>query len=113
VDIEGARTGLALDASSSMAKLYGVKTGPSPIAMLNLVEPAAQAMASFLTRFSRDGRESLLYWTCLPSGAIEGIGHLDQNEAESHPFGGPKKHDLGRPYRTLRVHRATPGRSPR
>lgn len=56
-DIEGARCGLALDASASMKKLYGANSLVSPLfkkatGVENAVQPVARTMAAYLAAAS-------------------------------------------------------------
>lgn len=106
-DVDGACTGLALDASSSMTKVFGVsaiKSGPFAKFSTppNLVEPVARKMASFLTRFSADGRVSLIYWALGPDGSqIEEIGRHTEAEVATLKIIGPTQHAWGRDTRLL------------
>jgi len=106
-DIEGARTGLALDASASMKKLYGISGmlgGPfaKATAIPNLVEPVARTMAGYLAQFSSSGKCDLIYWACNPAGdAVEPINSVSSAEAETVAIGGPKKFPWGRGTKLL------------
>src|SRR3954469_6818033 len=83
---EGAQTGLALDGSGSMAKLYGVEDGSrvlSPIfggpkRLTNEVTPVAQKLCSYLARkIDSDGGTTCIYWSVGPGGSeIQLVGDL-------------------------------------
>lgn len=103
---EGAQTGIALDGSGSMAKLYGVEEGGGGIlASLfgtkkqthNEVTPVAQKVCSYLARkIDADGGTTCIYWAVGPGGSqIEEIGDLRADEAERHVFGPPKNFGTG------------------
>lgn len=107
-DIEGARTGLALDASASMKKLYGAggvlgggvfaKAAAAP----NFVEPVARTMAAYLAQFSSTGKCDLIYWAVNPAGdAVEPIAAVSQDEAQTVAIPGPKKFPWGRGTKLL------------
>src|SRR2546428_11427219 len=67
---EGAQTGIALDGSGSMSKLYGVEGGRvlSPIfggpkKLQNEITPVAQKLCAYLARrIDADGGTTCLYW---------------------------------------------------
>ncbi|MBA4064892.1 MAG: VWA domain-containing protein [Isosphaera sp.] len=110
-EIEGARTGLALDASISMKNLYGISrvvgggifskaaAGGPP----NLVEPVARTMAAYLAQFSATAKCDLVYWACnlppaqaagnpdLAGAGVEPIGSVSADEAETVSIAGPKR----------------------
>src|SRR5439155_20071006 len=81
---EGAQTGIALDGSGSMAKLYGVSDGSrvlSPIfggpkKLTNEVTPVAQKLCAYLARtLDADGGTTCIHWaTGSNGGQIEVIG---------------------------------------
>lgn len=94
--VEGAQTGVAIQASNSMKgafgyvgwqRLLGRRTG------LNAVELMAQRMCSYLARkIDADKRTLASYWATGDGGAqVEEIGHLAAYEAERHLFAGPRK----------------------
>lgn len=96
-DIEGARTGLALDGSASMQKMYGAN---APVSALfrkaagasNVVEPVARMMAAYLARFAGDGKANVVYWACSPDGsAVEPIGAVTEAQAATLAVRGPKQ----------------------
>jgi hypothetical protein len=102
---EGAQTGIALDGSGSMAKLYGTEGGSrvlSPIfggpkKLQNEVTPVAQKLCSYLARrIDADGGTTCIYWAVGPNGgAIEVVGDLTADEAERHVFGPPREFGTG------------------
>jgi len=106
-DIEGARTGLALDASASMKKLYGVSGilgGPfaKAAAIPNLVEPVARTMAEYLAQFSSTGNCDLIYWAVNHAGdGVESIGAVSAGDAKQVAIVGPKKMPWGKGTKLL------------
>lgn len=106
-DIEGARTGLALDASASMKRMYGasgIVSGvfASAVGVPNVVEPVARTMASYLANFSSDGKVCLIYWACSADGSqIEEVGEFNAQDAHKIVIAGPKQHPWGRGTKLL------------
>jgi hypothetical protein len=102
---EGAQTGIALDGSGSMSKLYGVEDGSrvlSPIfggpkKLHNEITPVAQKLCAYLARkIDADGGTTCIYWAVGPNGSqIEVVGDLTADEAERHVFGPPKDFGTG------------------
>jgi hypothetical protein len=102
---EGAQTGIALDGSGSMAKLYGMDDGSrvlSPIfggpkKRTNEVSPVAQKLCAYLARkIDADGGTTCVYWATGPGGgSIEVVGDLTADQAERHVFGPPKDFGTG------------------
>jgi hypothetical protein len=104
---EGAQTGIALDGSGSMAKLYGVDDGSGGGFWANLfgtakqpvneVTPVAQQLCAYLARkIDADGGTTCIYWATGPGGSeIEEIGDLRAEEAEKHIFGPPGNFGTG------------------
>jgi hypothetical protein len=102
---EGAQTGIALDGSGSMAKLYGVEDGSrvlSPIfggpkKLTNEITPIAQKLCSYLARkIDADGGTTCIYWAVGNNGGeIEVVGDLRADEAERHVFGPPRDFGTG------------------
>jgi hypothetical protein len=95
---EGAQTGIALDGSGSMAKLYGVNDGSGVVStifarkpVVNQVAPVAQALCAYLARtIDADGGTTCIYWSTGPDGGqIEVVGDFTADEAEKHVFGPP------------------------
>src|SRR5262244_1666097 len=89
---EGAQTGIALDGSGSMAKLYGVDDGSRVLSPIfggpkkrsNDVTPVAQKLCSYLARkIDADGGTTCIYWATGPGGgSIEPVGDLTADEAD-------------------------------
>jgi hypothetical protein len=102
---EGAQTGLALDGSGSMSKLYGVDDGSrvlSPIfggpkRLENQVTPVAQKLCAYLARtLDADGGTTCIYWAVGSGGGeVEVVGDFTADEAERHTFGPPKEFGTG------------------
>jgi hypothetical protein len=102
---EGAQTGIALDGSGSMAKLYGVEDGSrvlSPIfggpkKLTNEITPIAQKLCAYLARkIDADGGTTCIYWAVGNNGGeIEIVGDLTADEAEHHVFGPPRDFGTG------------------
>src|SRR5215467_13499856 len=102
---EGAQTGIALDGSASMAKLYGVGEEGGFLANLfgmakprhNDVTPVAQKVCAYLARkIDADGGTTCIYWAVGPGGSqIEVVGDLRADEAERHVFGPPRDFGTG------------------
>jgi hypothetical protein len=102
---EGAQTGIALDGSGSMAKLYGVDDGSrvlSPIfggpkKLHNEITPIAQKLCAYLARkIDADGGTTCIYWAVGENGSkIEVVGDLRAEEAERHVFGPPREFGTG------------------
>src|SRR5947208_5200052 len=74
---EGAQTGIALDGSGSMAKLYGVDDGSRVLSPIfggpkkreNQVAPVAQKVCGYLARrIDADGGTTCIYWATGPGG---------------------------------------------
>src|SRR3954464_11574540 len=67
---EGAQTGIALDGSGSMAKLYGQDSGGGVLSPIfrkaqprNDVTPVAQQICAYLARkIDADGGTAVIYW---------------------------------------------------
>jgi hypothetical protein len=100
---EGTQTGIALDGSGSMAKLYGagqtgvlssIFGGPKPH---NDITPVAQKLCAYLARkIDADGGTTCVYWAVGPGGSqIEVIGDLTADQAEQHVFGPPRDFGTG------------------
>ena len=106
-DIEGARTGLALDASASMKSMYGVSSVlggafAKAAATPNVVEPVARMMAAYLSQFSSTGTCDIIYWAVSPAGdAVEPLKAVNAADAETVAIVGPKKFPWGRGTKLL------------
>jgi len=100
-DLEGARAGLALDASASMKAMYG-HTTLSPIfqkasGVINVVQPVARTMTAYLARFSTSGSAHLIYWACAPDGTqVEPLGDFTEAMADKLEVRGPRRFPWGR-----------------
>jgi hypothetical protein len=101
---EGAQTGIALDGSGSMAKLYGVDTGGGILSSIfgrkqlqNEITPVAQQLCAYLARrIDADGGTTCIYWAVGPGGSeIEEVGDLRAEQAERHIFGPPRDFGTG------------------
>src|SRR5581483_10126950 len=102
---EGTQTGIALDGSGSMSKLYGVEEGGGLLAALfgrksaavNQVTPVAQKVCAYLARkIDADGGTTCVYWAVGPGGSqIQEIGDLTADQAEKHVFGPPRDFGTG------------------
>jgi hypothetical protein len=102
---EGAQTGIALDGSGSMAKLYGMDDGSRVLSPIfggpkkrsNDVSPVAQKLCAYLARkIDADGGTTCIYWATGPGGgSIEEVGDLTADQAERHVFGPPKDFGTG------------------
>jgi hypothetical protein len=101
-DREGTQTGIALDGSGSMRKLYGQDTGGGVLSPIfakpkaeNIVTPVAQHLCAYLARkIDSDGGTTCIYWATGNNGTqIEVVGDLTADQAEQHVFRGP--HDFG------------------
>src|SRR5437762_6867827 len=103
---EGAQTGIALDGSGSMSKLYGVGEESGGFLaslfgqkkqLVNEVTPVAQKVCAYLARkIDADGGTTCIYWAVGPSGSrIQEIGDLTADAAEQHIFGPPEDFGTG------------------
>ncbi len=101
---EGAQTGIALDGSGSMRKLYGLEAGGRPLSSIfappkhsNEITPVAQKICAYLARnIDADEGTTVIYWAVGPGGSqIQEIGDFSADEAERHTFGPPKDFGTG------------------
>jgi hypothetical protein len=101
---EGAQTGIALDGSGSMRKLYGEATGGGVVSSIfkkptlaNEVSPVAQQLCAYLARkIDADGGTTCIYWAVGPDGKnVEVVGDLTATQAETHEFRGPADFGTG------------------
>src|SRR5262245_34761351 len=103
---EGAQTGIALDGSGSMSRLYEVEQTGGFFAALfgggkkqteNPITPVARKICAYLARrIDADGGTTCLYWAVGPGGGqVEVIGDLTADEAERHIFGPPRNFGSG------------------
>jgi hypothetical protein len=103
-DREGTQTGIALDGSGSMRKLYGQDTGGGVLSPIfakpkveNIVTPVAQSLCAYLARkIDADGGTTCIYWATGNNGSqIEVVGDLTADQAEQHTFKGPRDFGTG------------------
>src|SRR5437868_3556175 len=84
---EGTQTGIALDGSGSMSKLYGVDEGGGGFlaslfgkkkTTVNEITPVAQKVCAYLARkLDADGGTTCIYWAVGPGGSrIQEVGDL-------------------------------------
>src|SRR4051812_13963029 len=102
---EGAQTGIALDGSGSMRKLYGLEGGGKPLSPIfaapkksaNEITPVAQKICAYLARnLDADGGTTCIYWAVGPGGCqTEVVGDFTADEAERHTFGPPQDFGTG------------------
>jgi hypothetical protein len=101
---EGAQTGIALDGSGSMRKLYGQETGGGVVSSIfkkapvhNDIAPVAQQLCAYLARkIDADHGTTCIYWAVGPDGKnIEVVGDLTADQAEAYPFQGPSDFGTG------------------
>jgi hypothetical protein len=102
---EGAQTGIALDGSGSMRKLYGLEGGGRVLSPIfggakkpqNEITPVAQKLCSYLAHnIDADGGTTCIYWATGPGGGdVEVVGDLTADQAERHVFGPPKDFGTG------------------
>jgi hypothetical protein len=101
---EGAQTGIALDGSGSMHKLYGVDDGSGVVSSIfappkieNQVTLVAQKICAYLARrIDSDGGTTCIYWATGENGSqIEEIGDFTADQSERHTFGPPKEFGTG------------------
>jgi hypothetical protein len=102
---EGAQTGIALDGSGSMRKLYGMDDGGGVVSSIfkkqktlsNEITPVAQQICAYLARkIDADGGTTCIYWaTGEGGGSIEVVGDLTAEQAEHHTFGPPRDFGTG------------------
>ena len=101
---EGTQTGIALDGSGSMRKLYGQDTGGGVLSPIfakprveNIVTPVAQKLCAYLARkIDSDHGTTCIYWaTGNNGGQVEIVGDLTADQAEQHVFKGPQDFGTG------------------
>src|SRR5438128_10023716 len=101
---EGAQTGIALDGSGSMRKLYGQDTGGGVVSSIfkkapvqNEIAPVAQQLCAYLARkIDADHGTTCIYWAVGPDGKnVEVVGDLTADQAETYPFKGPSDFGTG------------------
>lgn len=101
---EGAQTGIALDGSGSMRKMYGSEDGGGVVSSIfkkpavhNEISPVAQQICAYLARkIDSDGGTTVIYWATGMNGQhIEEVGDLTADQAEQHTFGPPREYGTG------------------
>ncbi|MCI0379961.1 MAG: VWA domain-containing protein [Gemmataceae bacterium] len=101
---EGAQTGIALDGSGSMRKLYGQATGGGVVssifkkpALANEMAPVAQSLCAYLARtIDADHGTTCIYWATGADGrSVEVVGDLTADQAERYDFRGPQDFGTG------------------
>jgi hypothetical protein len=102
---EGAQTGIALDGSGSMRRLYGLEGGGKPLSAIfgapkkstNEITPVAQKICAHLARnIDADEGTTCIYWAVGPGGSqVEVVGDFTADEAEQHTFGPPEDFGTG------------------
>src|SRR5436305_11056312 len=101
---EGAQTGIALDGSGSMHKLYGIDDGSgvvssifAPTKLENQVTLVAQKICAYLARrIDSDGGTTCIYWATGDNGSrVEEVGDFTADQAERHTFGPPREFGTG------------------
>jgi len=94
------RAFIALDASTSLRKMYGFggPFGGDP----NYVEAVARKLGSILTSVTKSGKVSGIYWAVSPDGSkIEEIGELDDASWKAASITGPKVEKWGKGTKLL------------
>ncbi|MCI0457309.1 MAG: VWA domain-containing protein [Gemmataceae bacterium] len=101
---EGTQTGIALDGSGSMAKLYGHDAGGGVVSSIfkrspprNEVSPVAQQICAHLARrLDADGGTTVIYWAVGDNGGeTEVVGDFRAEQVERHTFGPPREFGTG------------------
>jgi hypothetical protein len=101
---EGAQTGIAIDGSGSMRKLFGQNTGGGVVSPIfakqkpeNHISPIAQQLCAYLARnIDADGGTTCIYWAVGNNGTqVEVVGDLTETQAETHEFKGPSDFGTG------------------
>lgn len=101
---EGAQTGIAIDGSGSMRKLFGQTVGGGVVSSIfakakpeNHISPVAQKLCSYLARnIDADGGTTCIYWAVGNNGTqVEVVGDLTASQAETHEFKGPDDFGTG------------------
>ena len=89
---EGWKTGVALDASSSMRAAYGKSSKPTD----NLVEMEARKFLYYLAdRLDADGQTTAIYWACSGSKELEVLGNIQVSQCDTLKIEGPVEADFG------------------
>ena len=89
---EGWKTGVALDASSSMRAAYGKSSKPTE----NLVEMEARKFLYYLAdRLDAEGQTTTIYWACSGSRELEVLGNIQVSQCDTLTIEGPLEADFG------------------
>jgi hypothetical protein len=89
---EGVKTGVALDASSSMKGVYG----KLPKSSENLVEIEARKFLYYLAdRLDGDGETTAIYWACSGVEGVEVLGSFQAEQCAELPIEGPQEAFFG------------------
>jgi len=89
---EGWKTGVALDASSSMQSAYG----KSAKSVENLVEIEARKFLYYLAdRLDAEGQTTTIYWACSGSRELEVLGDIQASQCNTLKIEGPLEADFG------------------
>jgi hypothetical protein len=101
---EGTQTGIALDGSGSMRKLYGSDPGGGVVSSIfakpkleNQIAPVAQQICAYLARkIDADHGTTCIYWATGPDGGqVEQVGDLSADQAATCEFKGPRDFGTG------------------
>lgn len=92
---------LGLDASASMAEMYG-KGGSAFMPKPNFVEAVARKLGAILSSIAKTGKVGAAYWAVnFPGDRTEWIGDFNEAEWASASIAGPKKEKWGREHTQL------------
>lgn len=92
---------LGLDASASMAEMYG-KGGSAFMVKPNYVEAVARKLGATLSGVSKTGKVGAAYWAVnFPGDKTEWIGEFNEQEWSVAKIDGPKKEKMGREHTQL------------
>lgn len=94
------KTFLALDASTSLKRMYGFggPFGGDP----NYVQAVARKIGAVLCSAAKGGKASAIYWAVSPDGGkTEDVGDFDENGWSNVVISGPKKEKWGKGTKLL------------
>src|SRR5688572_4130611 len=100
---EGAQTGIALDGSGSMRKLFGQDPGGGAVSSIfkkatyqNEMSPVAQQICAYLARkIDADKGTTCVYWATGNGQDVEVVGDFTAEQVERHEFKGPREFGTG------------------
>ncbi|MBR8831314.1 MAG: hypothetical protein N5P05_001496 [Chroococcopsis gigantea SAG 12.99] len=95
--VEGMQTGIGIDGSASMRKIFG-DTIPKFLRKPedNVMQKVIRRLCSYACEYSGDGMVLPIYWATGAGGKeVETLGRLDTVAIESKNFEGPKKWGTG------------------